>query len=90
MLKTWCLREAVAASCSVAGPYIYTQLALAFQSTSICPPPQLDENRLHGEVPLPLREAWELGCVDLESVSTSLSTVQHEVPVRSVRLRRAG
>ena len=51
---------------------------------------KLDQDGLHGEVPLPLREAWELGCVDLESVSTSLSTVQHEVPVRSVRLRRAG
>ena len=36
---------------------------------------KLDQDGLHGEVPLPLREAWELGCVDLESVSTSLSTV---------------
>lgn len=61
----WCLRAAVAASCSVVRPYIYTQLALTFQKTPGYTPPQLDEDCLHGEVPFPLRETRQLGRINL-------------------------
>ena len=37
---------------------------------------KLDQDGLHGEIPLPLREAWELGCIDLIAVSAGHLMVQ--------------
>lgn len=73
------------------GPYIYTQLAFSFQNTPGYTPPQLDEDRLHGEVPLPLRQTRQLGCINLHlsaSIATHPPTIVAYLSILRVHTRK--